>query len=50
MAQIYDVTFVANASITMANPSGKSDTGAGIVAGSVIDTVFYLVRVEGASA
>ncbi|KAE8304476.1 hypothetical protein GL50803_0013922 [Giardia duodenalis] len=47
MAQIYDVTFVANASITMANPSGKSDTGAGIVAGSVIDTVFYLVRVEG---
>lgn len=49
-AQIYDVTFVANANITMANPNAKSETGAGIVAGNAIDTVFYLVKVEGSLA
>lgn len=47
-AQIYDVTFVANASVVLANNDAKKyEISAGVVAGNVIDTVFYLVKVEG---
>lgn len=47
-AQIYDVTFVANATASLANNNEKKyEVGAGVVAGNAIDTVFYLVKVEG---
>lgn len=48
-AQIYDVTFVANANITMANPNAKSETG--LESWQVMPSTLFstLLRSRGAS-